>query len=90
MYEVTPHAAGTHRLLPGDKSRYSQVSLTVTRGSNGKAICSLIVRQVGGGLARSRRLAVSSIPMADGSLASTDPYEALYLAFNELTGRLPQ
>jgi hypothetical protein len=90
MYETTAHTAGTHRLRAGDHSRFTQVSLTVSRGSAGSAICSITSRQVGGGLTRGRRLVVGAIPMPPGSLASTDPFEALYLAFAELTGRVPQ
>lgn len=87
-YDIAEHAAAQQNLRSSDRSMFSTVRLTVTRNRNGTGTVSVILRDVRNGMLRDTRLAVASIPLTPGTLASTDPLCALRDALDTVTGRI--
>lgn len=83
-YDITPHTQGTRPLRAGDRSRYTQVRITLTRDAAASGTASLIVRTVGSGQARDSRLVVAKVALEPGSEQSVDPLAALEAALQAL------
>lgn len=86
-YEKTAHTQRNERLRSTDASRFSQVSLTVTRGQGELLTWSVVVRTVGGGYLTDKRMLTGSISGAHGSPASVDFMSALQRALEAATPR---
>lgn len=88
-YEVLPHTQTARSLRRQDRSRYSQVRLTITRNRNETGTVSLIVRDVRGGRLADTRLIAATVNLESGSPASESPVEALRAAVAALLAGLP-
>lgn len=79
-----PHVQKTRKLSSGDRSRYSQVRLTISRNTSASGTWSLILRTVAGGYLVDFRKAAGSLDLSPGSRASVDPVAALEAALLQL------
>lgn len=79
-----PHANKQRKLSAGDRSRYSQVRLTVSRNSGTTGTWSLITRNVSGGYLVDFRRAAGQIDLPPNSRESNDPVAALAEALRQL------
>jgi len=79
-YRIDAGRTANRDLEPADRSRYTQVRLTVTRELGGRASVSVVARAVGSGRLRDVLLHRTGIPLPPGSPESQDPYAALAAA----------